>query len=361
MLVVELKLAIFLLLLLLFGFFWLVWSVAQYRALFDDKQRIIWHSFPLGIVLLSSSGRLQFSNKKADHLLQAKEALETTAVYSQLLHKIEQETAVSHFPFSPSPASTLDVWVGPFGAFQLILLRDITEQRQREMEMHLYWNSVSHELRTPLTSILSHLEISLSEDVSTELQRHSLEIVHQQTHRLSNLVRSTLDLGRLKAVVQMPKQKIDIILVAEEAIAELILLAEAKGIELNFHYSPPMPSVLGNPDKLKQLFINLLDNAIKYCQAGDCVTVSLTAVNHTIQCQIIDTGAGIPAEHHLHLTQQFYRVRRDEPGSGLGLAIVDEIVQQHNGRLHITSHTEGKERGTAVTFTLPILLTPTQQ
>jgi signal transduction histidine kinase len=112
---------------------------------------------------------------------------------------------------------------------------------------------------------------------------------------------------------------------------------------------------LGNPDKLKQLFINLLDNALKYCQPGDSITVSLTAVHETVQCQVADTGAGIPAEHLPRLTEQFYRGRRDVPGSGLGLAIVAEIVRQHNGRLSITSHTEGAEKGTAVVFTLPIL------
>ena len=158
----------------------------------------------------------------------------------------------------------------------------------------------------------------------------------------------------------MPKISVDIILVAEEAVAELILLAEMGSIGLNFHFDPPIPPVLGNPDKLKQLFINLLDNAIKYCQSGDSITVSLTAIADTVQCQIADTGAGIPAEHLPRLTQQFYRARRDVPGSGLGLAIVDEIVRQHNGRLQITSHTEGEERGTAVIFTLPILPTITR-
>lgn len=355
MLTVDLKLALFLFLLLLFGLLWLAWIIARRRASFDGEQYTVWQSFPLGVVLLSSSGNLRFANRNAYRLLQVEQEMATTAVYAQLLQKTKQDTVVQQFPFSPSAESTLDVWIGRFGTFNLIVLRDISEQRQREMEMHLYWSSVSHELRTPLTSILSHLEVSRSENVPEDVQKHSLEIVHQQTHRLNNMISGTLDLGRLKAVTHLPKFSVDIILVAEEAIAELILLAEAEGIGLNFHFDPPIPPVLGNPDKLKQLFLNLLDNAIKYCQSGDSVTVSLTADANHVQCQITDTGVGIPAEHLPHLTQQFYRVQRDVPGSGLGLAIVDEIVKQHDGNLFMESSTTGEQTGTTITFTLPVL------
>lgn len=358
MLIVDLKLALFLFLLLLFSLFWLAWIIARRRSSFDDKQYTVWQSFPLGIVLLSSSDTLRFANRNAYRLLQVEQDIATTVAYAHLLQKIKQNTVIQQFPLSPSPESTLDVWIGRFGAFNLIVLRDISEQRQREMEMHLYWSSVSHELRTPLTSILSHLEVSRSENVPEEVQKHSLEIVHQQTHRLNNLISSTLDLGRLKVVTHLPKLNVDIILVTEEAIAELILLAEAKGISLNFHFDPPIPPVLGNPDKLKQLFINLLDNAIKYCQSSDSVTVSLMTVADTVQCQIADTGAGIPAEHLPRLTQQFYRANRDVPGSGLGLAIVDEIIRQHDGNLFIESNTEGNQTGTTITFTLPMLPEP---
>lgn len=351
---VDLKLALFLFLLLGLGVLGLVWFVARRHAMFDDKQRAVWQSFPLGIVLLSAN-RVQFANRNAYRLVQAKENDRETAVFTHLLQKIEWETAVQHFPLSLPSGVTLDIWVGAFGAFRLMVLRDVSEQRQREMDLHLYWSSVSHELRTPLTSILSHLEVSRSENVSPDVQQHSLEIVHQQTQRLNNLIGGTLELGRLKAVVSLDKISVDMILVAEEAIAELILLAEAQDIGLDFYYALPIPPVLGNPDKLKQLLINLLDNALKYCQPGDSISVSLTAVDETVQCQVADTGAGIPAEQIPHLTEQFYRGRRDVPGSGLGLAIVAEIVRQHNGSLSITSHTKGAERGTAVTFSLPIL------
>ncbi|MCD4738407.1 MAG: HAMP domain-containing histidine kinase [Anaerolineae bacterium] len=357
MLIVDFKLTLFSFLLLLGGLLALVWIVARRRPWFDDDQVAVWQSFPLGIILLSPSNRLRFANRSAYRLLHAEPDVTATTSYAQLLQKIEADMSVQHFPLSLSPRLILDVWVGPLGASRLILLRDVSEQRRREKDSQLYWSSVSHELRTPLTSILSHLEVSRSENVPVEVQAHSLEIAHQQTQRLSNLIHGTLALERLKALAHLDKISVDIILVAEEAIAELILLAEAKSIGLDFHYHPPIPPVLGNPDKLKQLFINLLDNAIKYCQPGDSVTVSLTTLEDSVQCRVADTGAGIPAEHLPHLTQQFYRVRRDVPGSGLGLAIVAEIVRQHDGRLQIESYTEGDDKGTVIIFTLPILLT----
>lgn len=361
MLVVDFKLAFFLFLLLLGGLLWATWAISRRRVLFDDQQYAVWYSFPLGMILLSSTDHLQFANRNAYRLLQVERDMVTTAVYAHLLQKIKQNQAIQQFSLSPSPELTLDVWVGCFRTHSLVMLRDVSEQRQREMEMYLYWSSVSHELRTPLTSILSHLEIFRLENVPENVQKHSLEIIHQQTHRLNHLINSTLDLGRLKAVANLPKLKVDIILVAEEVIAALILLAEAEGIGLNFCVNSPVPPVLGNPDKLKQLFTNLLDNAIKYCRSGDTVTVSLTAVTHTVQCQIADTGPGILAEHLPRLTQQFYRARRDVPGSGLGLAIVDEIVRQHDGNLFIESTAEGSQTGTTVTFTLPILSESVQQ
>ncbi len=111
--------------------------------------------------------------------------------------------------------------------------------------------------------------------------------------------------------------------------------------------------VLGNADKLKQVFVNLLDNAIKYCAADDTISLTLTAQEKGVLCMVRDTGPGIAAAHLPHLTDQFFRVRRDVSGSGLGLAIVHEIVRQHHGLLKIDSVSEGDESGTTFSFVLP--------
>jgi two-component system, OmpR family, phosphate regulon sensor histidine kinase PhoR len=173
--------------------------------------------------------------------------------------------------------------------------------------------------------------------------------------RLTGLVRNALELGRLKSGGPTVAGKVDLILVAEEAVGELILLAEAQQIAFNFQCDTASAYVCGDPDRLKQLLINLLDNTLKYGRPGDSVTVSVTSEGPEVRCRVADTGPGIPAEHLPRVTEQFYRGRRDVAGSGLGLAIVAEIVRQHHGRLQIESNSEGDRTGTAVTFTLPRL------
>jgi two-component system, OmpR family, phosphate regulon sensor histidine kinase PhoR len=355
MVIVHFKWVLFVVLLLLLIAIWLTWVIARRRPSFDEQQVAVWRAFPLGVVLLSPSHHIQFANRAAYTLFQAAEERAATAVFRPLLEKIEPHTAVQHFSLSISPELTLDVWSGPWGTSRLILLLDVSEQRRRELDLSHFWGSVSHELRTPLTSILSHVEVARSPNAPPEVQQHSLAIVNQQALRLTNLVHNALELGRLKAGRYATTGKVDLILVAEEAIGELILLAEAQNVAFNFHCETAFACVAGDPDKLKQLFINLLDNALKYCRPGDSVTVSLSSGGGEVYGRISDTGPGIAAEQLPRVTEQFYRGRRDVAGSGLGLAIVAEIVRQHHGRFWVESNSEGEVTGTAVTFTLPRL------
>jgi two-component system, OmpR family, phosphate regulon sensor histidine kinase PhoR len=352
MLLFDFKVVLFVVLLLVFGAAWLGWVAARRRPLFDEKQAAIWHTFPAGVLLLSPSGQVQFANKSACSLLRTEGDIEATAAFEMLRQKIESSTAVQRFPLNVSGESTLDVWSGPWGPSRLVLLQDVGEQKRRELELSHYWGSVSHELRTPLTSILSHVEVARSPNVPPEVQRHSLEIMNQQAVRLTGLVRNAVELGRLKSGGQSVAGKVDLILVAEEAVGELILLAEAQQIAFNFQCDTASAYVCGDPDRLKQLLINLLDNTLKYGRPGDSVTVSLSSDGPEVRCRVADTGPGIPAEHLPRVTEQFYRGRRDVAGSGLGLAIVAEIVRQHHGRLQIESNSEGEQTGTAVTFSL---------
>jgi two-component system phosphate regulon sensor histidine kinase PhoR len=354
---VDLKLALFWVIIILIIMVWLVWRGASSQPVFDLRQSSIWQTFPFGLIVLSPTLTVRFANRAAYRLLQVSEELTESEGYGRLLQKIKHDSSLQHFPLTLAQDAVVDIWIGPIGNARLIFLRDLTEQRQRDIELQLYWGKISHELRTPLTSMLSHLELSRSPNISPELQAHSLEIVHQQTQRLTKLIQSTLELGRLKTSHPFDKAKVDIILIAEEAISTLILLAEAQSINLDFFCDTPIPPVLGHADKLKQVFINLIDNAMKYCQPGDSVSVSLAVEGDGVRCEVRDTGSGVAEEHLPQLTQQFYRVRRDVPGSGLGLAIVDEIVRQHNGRLTIQSRTN-PPTGTAVTFTIPSLSEP---
>ena len=343
----SLQLTLYLLLILLFLLGWLGWRVAWGADGQTAATAAIWHTFPLGLLWLSPRHQVQFANQRAHDMLQAQGG--TAALLAHI-------TPHSHSQQFTLPHSTVQGWVGrwPGSAWRLIILQDKAENKHKEQEMHHYWGGLSHELRTPLTSILAHTEVARSADVPPDVQQHSLEIVNQQAVRLVHLVNGVLDFGRLRATSPAPYTSLDLILVVEEAIAELILLAEAQGIPITFECHATHAPIWGDGDKLKQLFLNLLDNSLKYSTADQAITITLAQDGAHATVQIVDEGCGIPAPHLPRVAEPFYRAQRQIPGSGLGLAIATEIVRQHNGQFHLASHTEGPNKGTAVTVSLPI-------
>ncbi len=231
---IDLKLLIFISVIVLVGIIWLMWRLSRSRPAFDDNYLAVWDTAPLGVMLLSNVNRLQYANKRVNELFRAADLdIAATAAFKQLLEQLQPSAGVQQFGLNITPETRLGVWSGVFGSTRLILLRDLSEQGQREQAMQLFWGGISHEMRTPLTSILAHLEVARSEPVSEEVRQHSLDIVYGQAQRLNKLIQNALELGRLKAAVGMEITAVDIILIAEEAIADLILLAESQGINIS--------------------------------------------------------------------------------------------------------------------------------
>jgi len=173
---------------------------------------------------------------------------------------------------------------------------------------------------------------------------------------MARLVNDMLELGRLETSAEIERRAVDLLTVVEQAIAQIAPQAEEREIAVSLEADAPLPLVLGNADRLKQVFLNLLNNAVTYSRPGDRVMVSLRLEREGIACAVSDTGPGIPAEHLPHVTRRFYRaVPKGEGGSGLGLALVKEILRRHQSRLEIESQTEGEETGTCVRFVLPVL------
>ena len=230
----------------------------------------------------------------------------------------------------------------------LVFLQDITSQQRAEQAAGYLLSALSHELRTPIATILTHLEILRLPDISTETGQQSLDLLKGETQRMSRLVHDMLELGRLETSAEMEHGPVNLLAVAEQAIAQISPHAEERGVGLSLQADTPLPFVLGNADYLLQVFLNLLDNGCKYSQPGDQVEVSLHRREEVVKCAVCDTGPGIPAEHLPHITRRFYRVdRRSSEGSGLGLALVKEILRRHRSRLTIESHAEGEDTGGA--------------
>ncbi len=247
-------------------------------------------------------------------------------------------------------------WITNHGQLAVVFLLDVTVQQRAEEAARYLLSSLSHELRTPIATILTHLEILLLSDVSEEIKQQSLGLLKAEIKRMARLVNLMLELGRLETSAEIEHRPVDLLPLVEQAIAYTAPQAEEREIALSLQAATPLPPVAGAADRLLQVLLNLLDNAVKYSRPGDRVIVSLRRVEQGVECTVRDTGPGIPAEHLPHITRRFYRAAPQAvEGSGLGLALVNEILCRHESRLEIESRTEGDETGTCARFVLPVL------
>ncbi|HHW45619.1 MAG TPA: HAMP domain-containing histidine kinase [Clostridiales bacterium] len=214
-------------------------------------------------------------------------------------------------------------------------------------------SSVSHELRTPLTAIKGWGEtVKSALDKDPALVNKGLDIILSEADRLSSLVEELLDFSRMQSGrLSMNMKPIDILAELGEAVLMYNEFARQQKIELTYMEPEYLPPVYGDGDRLKQVFINILDNAIKYTNEGGQVLVNAYEEEGCIRITISDTGVGIPAAALDRVKEKFFKANKTVSGSGIGLAVADEIVKQHNGFLFI----ESKENvGTTVTIVLPI-------
>lgn len=213
---------------------------------------------------------------------------------------------------------------------------------------------LSHEVRTPLTAIQNYVAVLRTMHLPDETRLTSLNLIRAEAQRVGELLDQLVELGRLDLAEDVVDKPVDVLMVIEEALAQIAPRAEEKHIELALDADLDVPHVPGDANRLKQVFLNLLDNAVKYCRPGDRVILSLKQGNGAVVCEVRDTGPGIPEAHLPYVTRRLYRVRTDVEGSGLGLAIVEEILRLHRSTLTIESETEGEHTGTTFRFALPL-------
>ena len=213
-------------------------------------------------------------------------------------------------------------------------------------------SSVSHELRTPLTSIKGWVEtIKNIDDPTNENYRRGLAIIGTETDRLYTMVEELLDFSRLQNGIKLNCEVLD--LVAEATDAALFVEARIQQEGLHFVYEePPDPyPVWADPARLRQVFVNVFDNAIKYSDPGGTIFFTLTRTPVTVTAAIRDQGRGIAPDDLDKVKQKFFKAQNSVRGSGIGLAVVDEIVQALGGKVEIES---ALGQGTTVSITLPV-------
>jgi two-component system, OmpR family, phosphate regulon sensor histidine kinase PhoR len=334
-----------------------------------------------GVLVLDSSGHVLVINEKAKqmfHVVQDRDIQGVPIVELSRhpeMRKIIQEVLTFDFTrnrYSKEIELDEGQWFrvnavslrhGTHGAVGSILVfHDITEIKRLETMRSDFVANVSHELRTPLTAIRGYVETLLHrppEDPKDS--NYFLAIVERHSERLSRLTEDLLALSDLESgKVQLARQPVDAAQLIQRVLEVFWAQADAKKVKLKQVVEAGLPPLLGDSDRLQQLFINLVDNAVKYTPSGGQVSLAASTVLNVpdseprVEISVADTGPGIPEKDLPRLTERFYRVdkarSRDLGGTGLGLAIVKHIVQAHKGELKIESILQ---KGTTVRVFLP--------
>lgn len=214
-------------------------------------------------------------------------------------------------------------------------------------------SSVSHELRTPLTAITGWSETLLYDEALQGDSRRGIEIISREAGRLTGMVEELLEFTRMRdGRFTLNLEQVDVASLLEEVCFTYSELLRHDGIELE--YAPPesgLPFVTGDPRRLKQVVLNILDNAAKYGRGGRKIEVRAMQQGEYVKISVRDHGPGIAREDLPHVKERFYKGRGKERGSGIGLAVCDEIVARHSGRLIVDNAPAG---GALITVLLPI-------
>lgn len=246
------------------------------------------------------------------------------------------------------------IWEG--GAIHaLIVLQDVTELRRAEVARREFVANVSHELRTPLASIKALVETlrdGALEDAAAA--QDFLKRMEVEVDGLAQLVRELLELSRIESgQVALRLEPADAQTLIETARERLLAQADRAGVRLVADVPPGLRKVLADGERIQQVLINLVHNAIKFTPAGGKVTIGAAERDGAIVFSVADTGVGVPAEDQPRIFERFYKAdkSRSTGGTGLGLAVAKHIVQAHGGEIWVES-VEGQ--GATFAFTVPV-------
>jgi signal transduction histidine kinase len=212
---------------------------------------------------------------------------------------------------------------------------------------------VAHDLRNPLATIL--LRAAALRRSGPEPERRSQktgEAIHQAATRMNRLIQDLLDVALMESgQLTIERASLSVRALIVEAVEMQRPLAFASSLELRIDVDRDVPDVWGDRDRLLQVFENLIGNAIKFTEAGGCITVGARSIDHEVVLSVADTGGGIPSENLSRVFDRFWQATKaGRQGAGLGLPITKGIVEAHGGRIWVES---ALGRGTTFSFTIP--------
>lgn len=340
-----------------------------------DKLNTLFLHMTDGVAAFTTDGRLIHMNPATENMLgvRMEDQLTFDEIFADLDMVSSDETAMRSFLTSEITRRdrVLSVTLAPYGALDgeggvIAVIHDITEQRRLDDARREFVANVSHELRTPLTNIRSYTETLLDAagDIPIDTEKQFLGVISSESERMARIVTdlltlSKLDYGRME--LRMTRFSLSDLL--QKVANAMRLTVQDNGHEMIVDAPDTLPSIVGDRERIEQVVVNILSNAVKYTPSGGHIRLSaFVPAENRVRITVEDDGVGIPAADVPRLFERFYRVdkarSRAAGGTGLGLAIAKEIVEQHEGKIALASE-YGK--GTTVTITLPTNLTPNSE
>jgi two-component system phosphate regulon sensor histidine kinase PhoR len=230
------------------------------------------------------------------------------------------------------------------------VLQDITYLKELDRMKSEFVSTVSHDLRSPLTTILGYVDLIERAGPVTDQQKTFIRRIQNSVGSITTLISDLLDLGKIESGIDSQKEPVQLNTLARNAVEGMRGRVEAKQIILDVSLDDSIPALNGNPVRLRQMIVNLLDNAVKYTPEGGTVTFSTRLEADQAFLWVSDTGIGIPPQELPYVFNKFYRATnvQNTAGTGLGLSIVKSIAEIHGGRVWVDSTAEKETKFTVV-------------
>ncbi|GEM00649.1 two-component system, OmpR family, phosphate regulon sensor histidine kinase PhoR [Halolactibacillus halophilus] len=325
-----------------------------------------------GVMLIDQQGYVHLVNKRFVDLFGLTRERYTDSLYYDVLDQNQIDETVQEVFLYEQPIKNeitltkdlttyyLEVIGAPYfnqkhdlrGA--VLVFHDVTEFKRLEQIRKDFVANVSHELRTPITSIKGFAETMLEDELDKELEQRFLSIIYKESHRLQLLIQDLLDLSKLEKVdFHLNYQVIQLDGLIRESVEMAKVQAKAKGMDLTIAGEEGL-ELSADYDRLKQVILNLIYNAINYSPNGGEVTIAAYNSSGYVKIEVSDNGMGIATEVLPRIFERFYRVdkarSRNTGGTGLGLSITKHIVEAHHGQIFVDSVVD---EGSTFTIMLP--------
>jgi two-component system, OmpR family, phosphate regulon sensor histidine kinase PhoR len=326
-----------------------------------------------GILIVDHRGAVSLMNRAAEHLLGIDRQRALVRSYAEVVRDYElvslirdsrslytgEGTPPNRFIELGRPRRSVQAFAYPILRGEsdpvIVILRDITELRRTETIRRDFVANVSHDLRTPIASLKALVETLLDGALEDDaVARDFLQRMEVEVDDLARLVEELLELSRAESrQIELHRIRADLGNLARRAVARLQPQAESKAIDLRVDLPAGLPLGSFDPERIEQVLVNLLQNAVKFTPANGTVTVSLRQERDELVTSVADTGPGIPSEEIDRVFERFYKAdrSRSNSGSGLGLAIAKHLVQLHGGRIWAESPHTG---GAIFRFSVPV-------